>query len=282
MQIEIIKFIQSMISPFWDTVFQLVTMTGEENFYILVAAIIFWCVNKKFGYKLGFALLTGTIINTTLKDLLNLPRPIGSPGIRSLRVETATGQAFPSGHTQGAAILWVSAIMQVRKKWMCITGIIVILLVGCSRLYLGVHWPIDIIGGIVIGTIWVFISNYIFEYAEITKKAWILMVIIIPMLIGMIFLREKAYYTISGTVCAFFIGYILETKYVKYDVRNSMVKQIIKLVVGLVVLIALKIILKEMFPNSIVSDFFRYFLIGLWITVGAPYIFKRFIREVAL
>ena len=282
MQIEIIKFIQSMISPFWDTVFQLVTMTGEENFYILVAAIIFWCVNKKFGYKLGFALLTGTIINTTLKDLLNLPRPIGSPGIRSLRVETATGQAFPSGHTQGAAILWVSAIMQVRKKWMCITGIIAILLVGCSRLYLGVHWPIDIIGGIVIGTLWVFISNYIFENAEATKKPWILMIIILPMLIGMIFLREKAYYTISGTVCAFFIGYILETKYVKYDVRNSMVKQIIKLVVGLVVLIALKIILKEMFPNSIVSDFFRYFLIGLWITVGAPYIFKRFIREVAL
>ena len=282
MQIEIIKVIQSMISPFWDTVFQLVTMTGEENFYILVAAIIFWCVNKKFGYKLGFALLTGTIINTTLKDLLNLPRPIGSPGIRSLRVETATGQAFPSGHTQGAATLWVSAIMQVRKKWMCITGIIVILLVGCSRLYLGVHWPIDIIGGIVIGTLWVFISNYIFEKAEVTKKPWILMIIILPMLIGMIFLREKAYYTISGTVCAFFIGYILETKYVKYDVRNSMIKQIIKLVLGLVVLIALKVILKEMFPISIVSDFFRYFVIGLWITVGAPYSFKKFIRQVVI
>ena len=63
MQIEIIKFIQSMISPFWDVFFQIVTMTGEEYFYILAAAIIFWCVNKKFGYKLGFALLTSTIIN---------------------------------------------------------------------------------------------------------------------------------------------------------------------------------------------------------------------------
>jgi membrane-associated phospholipid phosphatase len=282
MQTEIIKFIQSMISPFWDTVFQLVTMTGEEQFYILVAAIIFWCVNKKFGYKLGFALLTSTIVNTALKATINVPRPIGTPGIRSLRVETATGQAFPSGHTQGAATLWVSSIIQVKKRWMYITGISAIILVGCSRLYLGVHWPIDIIGGIVIGTLWVFISNYIFEYAEATGKAWILMVIILPMLIGMIFLRQKTYYTIAGTVFAFFIGYIIETRYVQFDVRATKLNQLIKLFFGLSILIILKSTLKEILPINIFSDFFRYFVIGLWITLGAPYIFKRFMGQVKL
>ena len=282
MQIEIIKFIQSMISPFWDTVFQLITMTGEEQFYILIAAIIFWCVNKRFGYKLGFALLTSTIVNTALKATINISRPIGTPGIRSLRVETATGQAFPSGHTQGAATLWVSAIIQVKKRWMYITGISAIILVGCSRLYLGVHWPIDIMGGIVIGTLWVFISNYIFEYAEATGKAWILMVIIVPMLIGMIFLRQKTYYTIAGTVFAFFIGYIIETSYVQFDVRATKLNQVIKLVFGLSVLIILKSTLKEILPINIIADFFRYFVIGLWITLGAPYIFKRFMGQVEL
>jgi membrane-associated phospholipid phosphatase len=279
MQIEIIKFIQSMISPFWDVVFQLVTITGEEPFYILVAAIIFWCVNKKFGYKLGFALLTSTIINTALKDAMNVQRPIGTPGIRSLRVETAGGQSFPSGHTQGATTLWISSIIQVRKKWMYITGSLAILLVGCSRLYLGVHWPIDIIGGIVIGIAWVFISNYIFDYAEATQKTWILMIIVVPMLIGMIFFREKTYYTISGTVCAFFVGYMLESKYVKYDVRATKLKQLLKLVFGLSILVILKGALKQILPISIVADFFRYFLIGIWITVGAPCIFKRVIKQ---
>ena len=282
MQAEIIKFIQSMTSPLWDTFFQLVTMTGEEHFYILVAAIIFWCVNKRFGYKLGFALLTSTIVNTTLKDVMDVSRPIGTPGIRSLRVETATGQAFPSGHTQGAATLWISAIIQVRKRWVYIIGILAIVLVGCSRLYLGVHWPIDIIGGIVIGTVWVFISNYIFEYAEATKTPWILLLIVLPMLIGMIYIRNKTYYTISGTVCAFFIGYIFESKYIEYDVRNTMIKQIIKLVFGLGVLMILKGSLKEILPVNIFSDFFRYFVIGLWITVGAPSMFKRFIGQVAI
>ena len=278
MQIEIIKHIQTIISPFWDIFFQIVTMTGEEQFYILAAAIIFWCVNKKFGYKLGFALLTSTIINTALKDAINSARPIGTPGISSLRIETATGQSFPSGHTQGATTFWISCIVQIRKGWIYIVGTLIILLVGFSRLYLGVHWPIDVIGGVVIGVIWVFISNYIFEYAEKTKKTWILMIIIVTMLIGMIFFKERTYYTISGTVFAFFIGYILESKYVQYEVRNTIVKQIIKLVFGLTVLIILKSTLKNILPISLFADFFRYFLIGLWITLGAPCIFKRFIK----
>jgi len=269
-----------MISPFWDMFFQIVTMTGEEYFYILAAAVIFWCVNKKFGYKLGFALLTSAIVNIALKDIINATRPIGVPGVRSLRIETATGASFPSGHTQGATTFWASCIIHVKKKWIYLVGILAILLVGYSRLYLGVHYPIDVIGGILIAIIWTFISNYIFEYAQSTKKTWVLMVIIVPMLIGMIFLREKSYYTIVGTVLGFYVGYIIESKYVQYDVRNTKVKQIIKLVFGIGILITLKGTLKGMLPVNIFSDLLRYFVIGLWITVGAPLIFKRFTRNV--
>jgi len=279
MQTEIIKFIQSTTSPFLDGFFQLVTITGEENFYIIAAAIIFWCVNKKFGYKLGFALLTSTIINTVLKDLVNATRPIGMPGIRSLRIQTATGQSFPSGHTQGAATFWFSWMVQVKKKWFFIVGIMAMLLVAYSRIYLGVHYPIDVVGGIVVGITWVFLSNYIFEYAETSRKKWMLMIIVVPMLIGMIFFKEKTYYTISGTVLAFYIGYLIESKYIQYDVRNTRVKQVLKVVFGLAILIILKSTLKVILPINMFTDFFRYFIIGLWITVGAPSIFKRYSEQ---
>jgi len=212
--------------------------------------------------------------------LVNSVRPIGVTGIRSLRIQTATGQSFPSGHTQGAATFWVSWIIQSKRKWIYIVGITAILLVGFSRLYLGVHYPIDIIGGIVVGTIWVFISNYIFEYSEAVKKPVILMIIILPMLIGMIYLREKTYYSISGTVLGFYIGYIVESKYIQYDVRAAKVTQILKLAFGLTILLILKTKLKEILPVSMFADFFRYCVVGLWITVGAPSIFKRFASQV--
>jgi hypothetical protein len=251
-------------------------MTGEESFYIIAAAIIFWCVNKEFGYKLGFALLTSTIVNTVIKGLVNAARPIGVSGIRSMRLQTATGQSFPSGHTQGAATFWFSWMAQVRKKWIYIVGTTAILLVAYSRMYLGVHYPIDVIAGIVVGITWVFISNYIFDYAEATGKTWILLIIVVPMLIGLIFIREKTYYTIAGTVLGFYIGYVLESKYVQFDVRNTWVAQIIKLVFGLAILITIKSTLKIILPINLYADFFRYFVIGLWITVGAPSIFKSF------
>ena len=278
MQIEIIKYIQSMISPFGDIFFQLVTMTGEEYFYILAAAIIFWCVNKKFGYKLGFALLTSVIVNVVLKDIVNSARPIGAAGIRSLRIETATGSSFPSGHTQGSATFWISCIIHVRKKWIYFVGILAIFLVGYSRLYLGLHYPMDVIGGILIAIIWTFISNYIFDYADASKKTWVLLIIIVPMLFGMIFFKNKSYYAIVGTVLGFCVGYIIETKYVQYDVRGTKLKQFIKLVFGIGVLIILRNVLKGILPVNIISDLFRYFIIGLWITVGAPMIFKRFVN----
>jgi len=252
-------------------------MTGEETFYIIVASTIFWCINKKFGYKLGFAILTGTIVNTAVKDLVNSARPIGITGVRSLRLETATGQSFPSGHTQGSTTFWVSFMAKTKKKWVYVVGILAIILVGFSRMYLGVHYPVDIIGGLVIGIIWTLISNYIFEYSQKTKNPWILMIIIVPMLIGLIYLRQKTYYSISGTVLGFYIGYIVETKYIMYDARSTKVKQLIKLFLGLGILITLKGLIKVILPISIFSDFFRYAIVGLWITVGAPYIFKRFI-----
>ena len=278
MQLEIIKFIQSIISPFWDAFFQIVTMTGEEYFYIIAAAIVFWCVSKDYGYKLGFAILTSTLINSALKDIINTTRPIGEAGVRSLRLHTANGQSFPSGHTQGATTFWFSAIIQIKKKWIYVVGITMIFLVGLSRLYLGLHYPIDVIGGIVVGIIWTLISNYIFDYARSTNKNWILMIIIIPMFASMIFFRGKTYYTIAGTVLGFVIGYILETKYVQFEVRSPIKLQLIKLAFGLAILIAIKNILKQVLPISIYYDFFRYFVVGLWITVGAPSIFKKFIR----
>jgi membrane-associated phospholipid phosphatase len=274
LNIEIIKFIQSFSNPFLDGFFELVTILGEDIFFILVVSVVFWCINKDFGYKIGFAYLVSGIINTSVKEIFKVPRPIGHPEVRSLRLETAPGYSFPSGHTQQNAVLWYSWMVEFKKRWLYILGIFFILLVGLSRLYLGVHTPLDVLGGIIIGLICIFLSNSLFEWAKREDNPLIFLIFIIPMLLGMYFFPTGTYYKAAGTITGFWLGYNIETKYIQYQVQAPLLKQIIKYILGLAGLLAIKTFVKMLLPEAIFSDFIRYTLLGLWLTVAAPLLFR--------
>ena len=132
--LEILKYIQSFSNPILDSFFEIVTMLGEDLFFIFVIAIFYWCFNKNLGYKLAFIYLTSGTINTMIKEIIKFPRPIGYEGIRSIRVETAGGYSFPSGHTQQTTSLFTTLMIVFKKKWRYFVGIISMLLVafqGC-------------------------------------------------------------------------------------------------------------------------------------------------------
>lgn len=275
MNLEILKYIQSFHNPFWDWFFVHITMFGEETFYILVLTIVYWCINKEFGYKLGFISLSSYCLNGTIKTALKVQRPIGSEGIRSLRVETATGYSFPSGHTQGAATFWTTLMVGVNKRTVNFAGFTFVLLIGFSRLYLGVHWPTDVFGGIIFGVLWVLIGSKTFDYAHANRRGEILLAIGIPFMIGLLFFKDKDYYSSVGTLLGFLAGYIIETKYIRFNVKALIGNQIAKVVLGLLGVAILKFVVKLILPQELIYDLFRYILIGIWVTIGAPYLFIK-------
>ncbi|MGE5678026.1 MAG: phosphatase PAP2 family protein, partial [Pseudomonadota bacterium] len=186
---ELIRFIQQFSNPILDIFFQLVTMIGEDTFFILVTAIIYWCIDKELGYRLGFVTVTSACVNFGIKELLKIPRPIGEPGIRSLRVHTAEGYSFPSGHTQNTTTLWTFFMLIIRRSWFYAAGILVILMVGVSRLYLGVHTPYDVAGGILIGSAWVFFWGYLVDKAGKDNEMKLYIVTTLIASAGMLFFR---------------------------------------------------------------------------------------------
>ena len=275
-RVEILQFFQGIQNSFFDALFEGASMLGETNFYIVAMAAMLWCINKKYGYQMGLAIISSGILNLGIKETFHTSRPIGVEGLRSLRTKTAPGYSFPSGHTQGAATFCTSIMVKLKKKWIYFLGSIIIVFVGISRLYLAVHWPVDVIFGLIFGVCWVFVSNLIFEMADNKGKYYLFLFLIIPAVIGLFFVKKERYYQMVGVLISLIIGYIIENKYIKYEVRCCLWKQIIKLVSGIAIILVIKISFKAILPVSLISDFVRYFIMGMWMIVGAPLMFNLF------
>lgn len=271
---EAIKFIQLFSNPFLDLFFQAVTMIGEDAFIIVAITLIYWCVNKKFGYRLGFTYLSSIILNGVVKEIFKIERPFNKEGIRSLRVETATGYSFPSGHTQGSTTFFTSVMLYFKKTWLYILGTILVLLVMISRLYLGVHTLTDVLGGFILGFLWVFLANKIMDYVE-DGKEHLLFIIIITIAIGTFFFKAPDYFKAAGITSSFILGYYIETRYINFEPKQAINIQIIKYLIGITVAIVIKSLFKKILPVGNIGDFIRYFALGIWVTVLAPMVFKR-------
>lgn len=250
-------------------------MAGEEFIPIIILIIMFWCKDKKYGYKLGFALTFSVVFNGAIKDIVKSPRPIGREGIKSLRTKTATGYSFPSGHTQNITVLFSSLMIEFKKKWLNVLGVVLIVLVAISRMYLGVHWPKDVVGGIVFGIISVLIGNYIFEIEDMKKRNIIFIFLMILSLVGTIFFKSPDYYKATGVFLGFFIGYFVESSYIKFSVKATTFKNVAKLLLGLVGVVLIRVFMKKVLPLGNYGDILRYLAIGFWCTAAAPYLFLK-------
>ena len=274
---DIILFIQRIASPVLDWFFIAVTCLGNEEFYLIAVPILYWCVDKKFAFKLGVLFLLSAYVNDLLKDIFRTLRPDPAT-VRVIYPESGGGYSFPSGHSQGATVFWGTIAWQLKKAWAWIAAVIVIIAVGISRLYLGVHWPIDVVGGWIIGA--VILGLYIIydtthPLRGMSTRTIPLIVIVVIIAAIMFFIHSgDTAVRVIGTLAGMSIGFILEEEYLLFDPKSVWWYQIAKVVVGIAVVFAIKVVVKMLLPDVPVSHLVRYFIIGLWITAGVPLIFR--------
>jgi membrane-associated phospholipid phosphatase len=122
------------------------TFLGNEAFYFLTLISIYWAVNPQIGVRLGLILMLSGGFNYLFKLALQSPRPYWyDPRVVAWSAEATFG--VPSGHAQHAVILWFMLAGYVRKNWAWAGAVFLIFFIGISRLYLGVHFPHDVIFG---------------------------------------------------------------------------------------------------------------------------------------
>lgn len=296
-----LHFLQSIRNPFFDWFFALITHLGEETFFLVIAILFFWCINKREGYFILITGLIGTVVNQLAKLFFRVPRPwVLDPDfeiVESAR-EEATGYSFPSGHTQNIAGTYGSIAAFEPKKWKTILCTVLIVLVAFSRMYLGVHTPLDVIVSLLFALGLVLLLRPVFKTEESMHK--LMPIVVVASLIlsvgflayvlslsGVSFLDPYNYQsglknacTLIGCTAALIPVYILDRKYIKFETNARWYAQIIKLVGGLLGVLAIKsglsAPLTALFGNEFVARAVRYFLIVVFAGSVWPLTFKWF------
>ncbi len=275
MELNFINWIQSFNTPFLDQFFIFVTMLGEEYFYIFVLSFFYWCVNKE-GTRYFVMILTfSSVINGALKEIVDSSRPFQVESVRSLRTETAHGSSFPSGHTQTVTAFYGTFAYRFKNIGGVILAAVIILLVALSRVYLGLHWPRDVVGAIVMGILSIVVMHKIIMLEEKKGIAWPFYAVSAVVITSMFFLHSETYIKATGAFLGFMLGFLVEDHYVKFDVRADGFAQIIKFVIGIILTLAIFEGLKFILPELILFTFFRYFMTIFFVVAVIPWIFVK-------
>lgn len=149
----IMNFIQESIKcSFLDLIMPWITFLGDEGIIWIISgvALLFTKKYRKHGVVLLLGLLMGSIIgNEIIKPIVARARPCTVDPSVQLLIERPSSYSFPSGHTT-SSFVGATVLMKTNKKF-GIPAVIVASLIAFSRMYLYVHFPTDIIGGIVLG-----------------------------------------------------------------------------------------------------------------------------------
>lgn len=257
--------LQEMRTPFLDTVMAVVTRLGEETIFMVVAIVVFWCVSKVGGYYLLSVGFLGTVMNQFLKMLFRIPRPwVLDPNfdiVESAR-EAATGYSFPSGHTQSAVGTFGGLARMTKKNRLRWVLVVLALLVAFSRMYLGVHTPLDVGVSLGIGTVLVLVLWPLVRSTEEkpARMLWLLAALLGCSVAFLLFMEiyhfpadtdahnlESAIanaWKLSGATVGMLIACWLDQKYIRFETKAIWWVQLIKVAVGLALVVAIKAGLK--------------------------------------
>lgn len=262
---KVLYALESIRVPWLDTVMAAITHLGEETVFMVAALFVFWCVSKRHGYYLLAVGFAGTVLNQFLKLLFRIPRPWVLDSdftiVESARAQ-ATGYSFPSGHTQSAVGTFGGIARFTRRKWVRAAAIVVAVLVPLSRMYLGVHTPLDVGVAAVIAVALVFALYPLMERSDSRHGVMgAVLAVMLALAVGyLLFVSlypfpadvdaanlasgvENAWKLLGATV-GMLVGWWLDVRFIHFDTRAVWYVQLIKLVGGLALLLGIRAALK--------------------------------------
>lgn len=306
--IRFIQFLQTF-SPALDGAMNAFTFLGRIEFYLVFIPFIYWAVDRRIGVRTLLILIYTDFISASFKLLFHEPRPYWIGDVKPLSTETTYG--IPSSHASDSLAVGGYLIARVKQNWLRILIGVIAFFVAFSRLYLGVHFPQDVVFGWLIGfaVLWAVLKWETLFRDWLDKKTLSTQIALgfldsllfaaIGFLIRLIVsgtpdpvswsqfsvqARTVTHFvTLAGAAFGTYTGYALMRQYARFDTKGRSVKRLARYLLGILGLLVIYFGLDFAFA-AIAADetalgyilrYIRYGAATLWATFLAPWVFLK-------
>ena len=291
-EVSLIEWLQSWMGTVGIAIASAFTMLGEDLVCVAIVGFLYWCLDKELGKYVGLNLLFAVTLSGMVKNIVLRRRPyFDNESIQCLKpVDSkadiyfipAQGYSFPSIHATKAVTMYTSLGLHTKKKvWMVLLGIILPLLIGLSRVALGVHYPTDVIAGWLIGALIIFLVPFL---KKKIKNRWVFYTILVLATVpGWFFCKSADYYTGFGFLTGFILATEFEERFVKFETTRNVLRWILRLLIGVGLYFVVNTLLKMPFSSEFLDSgttlayavrAMRYFVITFVIIGAYPLLFR--------
>lgn len=273
--------------PWAGPFFSIITELGSETFCVALILIGFWAFKKKESILTAYVLLTSVVLNYFLKLAIAIERPHESYWYEGIE---ASNYSTPSGHSQNSASLFSWFAVKIKTWWILIISMTLIILIGLSRVYLGVHYLGDVLLGWGIGillvVLLVLLEKPLGDILSRYRDEYLFTMIFLIGLGGIIVTTyllppppNDNFGQLGGLLMGLAIALPFEKRYVGFSVEargGQKWRLLIRIIFGLLLILVIMLGLSSILPTTDVwLRTIRYMLVTI---VGAfvwPYIFNR-------
>ncbi len=266
---------------------------GEQLLMVAIMGFLYWGLNKEFGKYIGVNVLMANVWNPLIKNAVLRLRPYFVPGynVKLLRLidsgadpmdVAAQGYSFPSGHSASAVAAYGSlAAHEKKRKLLWVLAVVLPLLVGFSRVYVGAHFPTDVLCGWALGAVIVALIPWLRR--KINNRWLFYAVLLLSSLPGFFYCTSNDYFSSFGMLLGFVLAEPFEEKYVKFENTSNLLRCILRTVGGGAIYFGLNEVLKLPFPSELLAagNFTAYLIrtlrytVVIFVVIGVyPMLFK--------
>lgn len=294
---EFLYLLEKIRVPRLNELMLAVTELGGEMPFLIIALVVFWCVDKRRGYYVLSVGFLGTLTNQFMKLWFRVPRPwVLDPNFTILEQarEAAAGYSFPSGHTQNAVGTFGALAITTKTRWIKVLSVVLAVLVPFSRMYVGVHTPADVLVAAAMAVAFLILLHPVIfrkDEGNVLRLFTVLTLLSAAFLCFVEFWNFPAdidshnlqsgiknAYTLIGSLVGLVIVYFVDNKYIRFETSAIWWVQILKVVLGFLAVLAVKSGLKtpiEMICGGhMIARAIRYFLIVIMAGIIWPLTFK--------